>query len=176
MNKGILTNAEYKALRTYLGLSQEEATRLHGLKNVKTVQRWENGHSFISDIACNKLLEIFGKVQTVIEGTLAQFSQDGGNANDRVVLIIYPDDCYREYVTDIGDLPNSVHQSMMNKLYIELRHLGVDAHIVMFDKTSYQEWLANSRQQDGHEARSLWAIQYYSFITSNSVNDDNPEA
>lgn len=157
--KGFLTSVEYKALRQLLGFSQAEAAKFHGLQNMRTIRRWESGDSWISDVACKKICTLAKKIDEVIGEALRKASQCGSDETS-VVLIVYPDDCYRDYVVEIGNLPNSVHRAMVARTYECLRQRGYITGIVEFNPHDYAEFLKKNNVPDSQDVRAAWAAEY----------------
>ena len=159
MARGKLTSAEYKALRQLLGFSQAEAAEFHGLQNLRTIQRWEAGSSWVSDIACEKICALAAPIDATISGALAEAEKCPAGETE-IVLIVYPDDCFRQYVAGIGDLPNSVHRAMIARTYDLLRQKGYAAGVVEFNPDDYAAYLRKNGLADGQDVRAAWAVEY----------------
>lgn len=154
--KGYLTAEEYVAIRKTLGFTQEQLAEFHGVKSVRTIKRWEKGDSFISEIACDKIMSLFAQINAVIETAIEKW-EDNPIA---VVLIIYPDECYKKFVVGIGDLPNSIHRTMIERVYCNLKSKGAEVDIVKFNPQVYMIWLADKGLKDSQDVRSMWASEY----------------
>lgn len=157
--KGYLTSAEYKALRQLLGFSQAEAAAFHKVQNLRTIQRWESGASWPSELACDKMCALAEQIDWSIDQAVKQFSQFRPDEVE-VTLIVYPDECYRKFVANMGDLPNSVHRSMISRTYALLRKKGYSAGVVEFNVQDYFSYLATHGMTDGQDARAAWASDY----------------
>lgn len=156
--KGFLTAEEYKTIRQTLGFSQAEAAAFHKLQNVRTVKRWENGDSFVSEIACNKITRLFELINAQVKSAVEQIVK---MPKDTVnVLVIYPEGC-RDLISGLGDLPTSIHTAMIRRIYVAARELGRDVGIVTFNPQSYFSFLATNNLKDGHDGRSTWACFEY---------------
>jgi len=158
--RGYLTAAEYKALRQTLGMTQQEAADFHRVQGVLTIKRWEKGTSWVSEIACDRIVELFNKINTTISAAVHEYEKSAQKGEVDVVLIIYPDSCYQKFVVGIGDLPNSVHKAMISRLYAELKKRGVKVGIVEFNPQDYFTFLAQNGFSDGQDVRAAWAVDY----------------
>lgn len=157
--KGYLTAAEYKALRQLLGFSQAEAAEFHGLQNMRTIRRWEAGDSWVSFVACEKICALAQKIDAVINGALDEAAKLPASGAE-IVLIVYPDNCFRQYVVGIGDLPNSVHRAMVSRTYDLLRQEGYAAGVVEFNPDDYALYLQKKHLSDSQDVRASWAAEY----------------
>ena len=166
--KGYLSAEEYRAIRTVLGLTQEEAQKLHKVQNRKTIQRWENGDSFVSELACDTIMSLFKTINAQVNETCDMIQEHFENLPEEEwqtsVLIVYPDSCYKQYIFGMGDLPNSIHKTMVNRIYTEMNELGYPVGIITFNPQAYFTFLASNGLQDCHESRSAWAAQAYSEV------------
>jgi transcriptional regulator with XRE-family HTH domain len=154
--KGYLTAEEYVAIRKTLGFTQEQLVQFHGVQSVRTIKRWEKGDSFISEMACDKIMNLFTQINAVVETAIEKWE-----ANPvPTTLIIYPDECYKKFVVGIGDLPNSIHRAMIERVYCELVSRGADVDLVKFNPQIYMIWLANKGLKDGQDVRGMWAAEY----------------
>lgn len=163
--KGYLSAEEYRAIRSVLGFTQEEAKAFHKVQNIRTIQRWEAGTSFVSELACDKIMELFKlineQVNTACDKIEEHFESIPEEEWQTSVLIVYPDACYKQYVFGIGDLPNSIHKTMVNRIYTEMNELGYPVGIITFNPQAYFTFLASNGLQDCHESRAAWAVQAY---------------
>lgn len=157
--KGYLTSAEYKSLRQLLGFSQAEAAAFHKVQNLRTIQRWESGASWPSELACDKICNLANKINWSVEQAVKAFSQFNPNEVD-ITLIVYPDECYRKFVHDMEDLPNSVHRAMIARIYAKMREMGYSAGVVEFNIQDYFAYLASHGLSDRQDARAAWASDY----------------
>lgn len=156
-NYGYLTGEEYRAIRKILGLSQQEATELHGLKKKEGLQMWEWGKSTLSLPACDKITALLNKMDDMIEQTVEQWEQ----TKEDVFLITYDEDDYKRYIFGLGkDLPNSVHTMLQYRTYAELKRIGALAYIVKFNKASYAHYMSEFGVLDTPENRTKWAKWY----------------
>lgn len=154
--KGYLTPEEYTALRKLLGFTQAEAAEFHKVQNIRTIQRWEKGDSWVSEIACDKITRLYQKTQAVIDEAIKQWKK----SKMPIVLIIYPESCYKQFVVGIGDLPNGVHKAMIERLYFKLTELGADVDVVTFNYQMYINYLAERCLTDTQANRGAWAAEY----------------
>lgn len=163
--KGYLTAEEYRAIRSVLGFTQEEAKNFHKVQNIRTIQRWEAGTSFVSELACDKIMDLFKlineQVNTACDKIQEHFESVPEEHWQTSVLIVYPDACYKQYVFGIGDLPNSIHKTMVNRIYTEMNELGYPVGIITFNPQAYFTFLAANGLKDSHESRAAWAVQAY---------------
>lgn len=156
-NYGYLTGEEYLAIRKMLGLTQDEAAELHGLKRKETILWWENNKSTLSLPACDKITELSNKINDLIDEIKVKYEQD----KQDVFLITYDDEDYQKYIFGLGrNLPNNVHKMMTYRAYVELRKIGALAYIVKFNKSSYAHYLAEFGATDTPENRTSWAKWY----------------
>lgn len=165
--RGYLTAEEYRAIRKILGMTLEEAAEFHRVQNIRTIARWEKGDSWVSELACDKIVGLFNKINTIIAEAISEYEKWSKKGDVDVVLIIYPDSCYKKFVAGIGDLPNSVHKSMVSRLYSELKMRGIDVGIVEFNPQDYFTFLAKNGFRDGQDARAAWAGDYRSRLLLN---------
>lgn len=159
MAKGYLTAAEYKLIRQSLGLTQEQAAEFHKVKNRRTIVRWEKGDSFISDIACDKILNLAEKVDWTVSQAV-ELARSADPKETEITLIIYPDSCFKNYAIGFEDLPNSVHQAMIARIYNTLKSLGYKAGVVEFNEQAYLSFLNSHGLTDTQDARAAWAAEY----------------
>lgn len=156
-NYGYLTGEEYRAIRKILGLSQQEATELHGLKKKEGLQMWEWGKSTLSLPACDKITSLLNKMDDAIEEVVTKWESD----KEDVFLITYDEDDYKRYIFGLGkDLPNSVHTMLIYRTYAELKRIGALAYIVKFNKASYAHYMSEFGVLDTPENRTKWAKWY----------------
>jgi transcriptional regulator with XRE-family HTH domain len=163
--KGALNGEEYKTIRETLGFSLAEAAEFHKVESINTIKRWEQGESLPTEKACKKILELFEKINFVISEGLERYKQSPKNSE--VVLILYPDECYKKFVVGIGDLPNSIHQTMIKRLYTALKTLNAEARLVLFNPQDYFMFLAQKGLKDSQDVRSLWATDYINRVRVN---------
>ena len=164
--KGYLTSCEYKSLRQLLGFSQAEAAEFHGLQNLRTIQRWESGASWPSEIACDKICALAAQIDAAINGALAEAAKCPAGDTE-IVMIVYPDDCFRQYIAGIGDLPNSVHRAMIGRTYDLLRQKGYAAGVVEFNPEDYAAYLQKNQLSDSQDVRAAWAAEYRNKVLLN---------
>lgn len=162
--RGYLTNTEYRAIRKLLGFSIVEAKEFHKVQNVSTIKRWESGYSQVSEIACDKIISLLNTINATISMGVEEYLKSKAS---EIVLIVYPDSCYKKFVAGIGDLPNSVHKAMITRIYNELRKYNVDVHIVEFNPQDYFSFIGARGLSDSQDARAAWAADYYSRIIIN---------
>lgn len=158
--KGYLTAQEYTAIRKTLGLTQEEARDFHRCQNIRTIQRWEKGDSWVSELACDKITALFNQVNRVIAAAIEQ-AQKFSKEELEVILIIYPDSCYKKYAYGFENLPNSVHRAMIYRTYTALKEMGIKSGVVEFNPQDYFVFLGQNSLSDCPQSRSLWAVSYH---------------
>ena len=163
--RGYLTAEEYRAIRTALGFTQQEAADFHRVQNIRTIIRWERGDSWVSELACDKIIGLFKRINTLVYAAEYKIRESFDNLPrdewDVAVLIQYPDSCYKQFVFDIGDLPNSIHKTMINRIYTDMTEEGYPVGIIMFNPADYFTFLSANGLQDCHESRSAWATAAY---------------
>lgn len=54
-----MTGSEYKALRQLLGMTRLQAAAFHGVRNLRTIYRWETDYSVISNVAASNIIKLF---------------------------------------------------------------------------------------------------------------------
>lgn len=163
--RGYLTSAEYAAIRKTLGFTQQEAAEFHKVQNVRTIKRWENGDSWVSELACEKIIQLFRLINAQVRETCEMIATDFNSKPeeewDVAVLIQYPDTCYAKFVAGIGNLPNSVHKTMINRIYSSLTEQNYPVGIIMFNPQDYFSFLAANGRVDNQESRAIWAAAAY---------------
>lgn len=158
--RGYLTGAEYAVVRQTLGFSQEEAAEFHKLQNRRTILRWERGDSWVSEIACDKIMSLFEKINWTIEQAMEKV--EGLPPEDtEITLIIYPDKSYNKFIINGEGLPNSVHRAMVMRLFNVIYQQGFNVGIVEFNPQDYFSWLAAHGESDTQSNRSAWAVDYH---------------
>lgn len=160
MARGYLTAEEYKAIRKFLGLTQQEAAIFHKVQNIHTIKRWERGESWVSELACNKITDLLKKIQWSISQAIKQYQDFPYKSELEVVLITYPERCLSRFVPNWGDLPASVHNAMIVHTYTALKELGANVGIVEFNPQDYFTYLAANNMTDNQASRSAWAADY----------------
>lgn len=166
--RGYLTAEEYKTIRQILGFTQEEAAKFHRVQNLRTIQRWEKGTSFVSELACDKITALFEQVSAVVDAAVDKALEAAEKHPEiEVTMIIYPNNCYKKYVREIGDLPNSVHRAMIGRVYSELMSCGVKCGVVEFNAQDYFNYMAMHGLTDTPDTRSAWAAEYRKKILLN---------
>ncbi len=163
---GYLTAAEYRAIRQTLGMTQAEAKEFHKVKNIMTIKRWEKGTSRVSELACDKIMALFERVNWSINQALEQ-ARKLPAAECEVVLVVYPDACYSKFAIGFEGLPNSVHRAMIQRTYVALRELGYSAGVVEFNPQDYLTYLAARSLTDSQDNRGAWACDYRSRFLKN---------
>lgn len=154
---GYLTAQEYKALRELLGFTQEEAKEFHKVQNIRTIKRWESGYSRVSEIACDKIMDLAKKIDWSISQCIKiALEQDIKEA----VLIVYPDSSYRKFAVGFSNLPNSVHRAAVARTYAAMTNANIKCGIVEFNVQDYMAFLAANGLTDSQNSRSVWATDY----------------
>ncbi|MBQ9235446.1 MAG: DUF4447 family protein [Alphaproteobacteria bacterium] len=164
--KGYLTAAEYKILRQLLGFTQAQAAEFHCVQNIRTIQRWEKGDSWVSELACDKITALAEKINWAIDQALKQAQQFKPNELE-ITLIIYPDSCYKKFAHGFENLPNSVHQAMIARTYTALKELRYNAGIVEFNPQDYFAYMGATGQTDNQSTRAAWACDYHDRLILN---------
>lgn len=164
--KGYLTAAEYKALRQLLGFTQAQAAEFHRVQNIRTIQRWEKGDSWVSELACDRITALAEKINWTISQAIEQAQEFKPNELE-VVLIVYPDACYKQFAFGFENLPNSVHQAMIARTYSALKELGYNCGVVEFNPQDYFIYLSSHNLKDNSSSRSQWAVDYHSRLLLN---------
>lgn len=169
---GYLTALEYKTIRILLGFSQEEAKEFHGVKNIRTIKRWESGQSRVSELACDKIMDLFKKINWVIGQGVRSYENlpEEVRQKTEVTLIFYPDSCYKKFAVGFENLPNSVHKTAVSRLFAELIERGVKVGIVEFNPQDYFSFMGANNYKDAQDVRALWAGDYYE-----RLKKQNPE-
>lgn len=159
---GYLTGQEYRAIRNLLGMTLHEAKEFHKVQNISTIKRWENGYSKVSELACDKITELLKKINWGIEQGISQYKSlpEDVQKQTEVVLIVYPDECFKKFVFGFQDLPNSVHKTMIYRLYLCFKELGAEVGIVEFNPQDYFTFMAKNNYKDAPDIRSAWACDY----------------
>jgi len=170
--RGSLTAEEYKILRIACGLTQEEARKLHGLKEIRTIQRWEDGSSWISKIAEEKILWANEVIQRSVDNAIQIYKDALMNHCEKpetVVLIQYSNDDFIVFVPELAKLgfPNNVHRAMILRLYLAFREYGQKVSIVEMNVDDYIEFLESRNLEDTQDARAAWAGFYFDKIILN---------
>lgn len=142
-----------------LGFTQAQAAKFHNVQSVRTIKRWESGDSSVSEVACEKIIDLANKINWVIEQAIEQASKYSPNELE-ITLIVYPDGCYKKYAVGFENLPNSVHQAMITRTYAELSKLGYGVGVVEMNTQDYFIFLANNNLKDNQASRSAWACDY----------------
>ncbi len=158
--KGYLTSMEYSAIRKTLGFSLEEAKKFHNVESVNTIKRWESGQSRVSELACNKILELWTRVNNTISESIKIYNDLPDPSATEITLIVYPKKCYKKFVVGMGDLPYSIHQTMVVRVYNDLKQLNADVGIVEFNVQDYFSFLAQHHYKDSQDVRAMWATDY----------------
>lgn len=153
-------------LRQLLGFTQAEVATFHKVQNLRTIQRWESGASYPSELACDKICALAERIDWSIDQAVKQFSQFRPDEVE-VTLIVYPDECYRKFVVNMFDLPNSVHRAMISRVYALLRQKGYSAGVVEFNPQDYFAYLAMHGMTDSQDARAAWATDYHARLVMN---------
>lgn len=159
--KGYLTATEYRTIRQTLGFSQAEAAAFHRVQSVITIKRWESGKSFVSELACNKITALFEQINQVVKEGVDKISSAAKDA--QIVLIVYPEGC-RDLISELGDLPVSVHTAIIRRIFVAAKELGRNVGVITFNPQSYFSFLAASGLKDSHDNRSAWACSEYDRI------------
>lgn len=146
-NTPSLTPAEFRAIRTELCLSQSELQEYLGVKNYRTLQRWENGDNYISPTAAHQLTELLKSLSVEINIKLIDLLKKYATATDDFVLILYA----KQYA----------HNAAVAKAYCQFLLQGKPAHLVTFDKTDYNLFKEQTNSIDSEDNRALWAYDYW---------------
>lgn len=160
INNGHLNSEEYTALRKVLGFSQSEAQQFHGLKDVSTVKRWENGRNTTSGCACAKMLKLSADVFDYLRSLFFEFRH---HRTQPAIFLSYSDDEDGAYINPLLDFFPSlrVYKMTIYRAYVEAIERKLDAHIVLFDSIEYNRWRVAHNLTDSLKAREDWAKDYY---------------
>lgn len=158
---GYLTAEEYRAIRILLGMTLKEAKEFHRVQNVSTIKRWESGYSRVSELACDKITRLLEQINWVIDQAIQLYEANLDRGDLKVTLITYPDDCLTKFVSDWGDLPPSVHHSMIFRTYINLKARGAKVGVVKFNPQDYFAYMASHNLKDCQSTRAAWAGDYH---------------
>lgn len=161
-----LTSEEYRAIRTTLGLTQEEAMRFHKLKNVRTIKRWESGAHVTSESACQNIIQLFKRVNEAVN-RITDGLKDSFDATPReewspAVLIQFSEADFKKYLSEFEKMPVNIHKAIVHRIYTELSECGYPVGIISFNEEKYNEFLCTYGLTDSEEARALWATSAYS--------------
>lgn len=115
--RGYLSGLGYRAIRENLGLTQAEAAALHGLKGVLTIKRWEAGCSFISKVACDKIVSLCQNFYKEQEELFSSLRRKG----EEIVLTFPPAG---------GDFMASLERTKIRNLYVRLLAEGYCVRLV----------------------------------------------
>lgn len=161
----ILTSEEYRAIRTTLGLTQEEAMRFHNVKNVRTIKRWEAGLHVTSEKACDEIMKLFKRVNATVNNTAdevkASFDATPREEWSPAILIQFSETEYKKYLPALSELTHSVHKAIVQRIYTELSECGYPVGIIAFNEKNYHEFLDKHNLRDVEETRALWATITY---------------
>ena len=112
----------------------------------------------MSELACNKITRLFELIKAQIKSAVEKIIQTPRDTE--IVLVVYPEGC-RDLIPGLGDLPMSVHNAMIRRVYIAARELGQDVGIVTFNPQSYFSFLAARGLTDNQDNRAKWACYQY---------------
>lgn len=149
-----LTNEEYLTLRQYCGLSQQDAAEFHGIKNDKTIRRWEKGQSDVSEVASEKLLWLNSQIDMMVKAFINAIDE-----NTNFTFLTYsPEDI--DMIPASHPIPPMAYNAAFRRLWLSLKEDNKPAHLVRMDRKKYIEWLAG--RKDSLEYRIKWATEQIS--------------
>lgn len=154
-----LTNEEYRTLRQACGFTQIDAQHFHGIKNKKTISRWENGQSSVSERASAAILELNHRINKAVQCLLSSFDEAGKEQpGTKINLILYAieDADMISFWTSNG-MPVEAHNATIRRAWLELTSAGVECRLVLMKKAKYFHWLKN--RKDSTELRTEWAAE-----------------
>ena len=146
-NNGALTAQEFKTIREELGLTQSELCRMLGMKNYKTVVRWEAGNNAIPEGVCNDLLNILRENYYKIEARLKELSDKYYRYDVAPVYLVLKDD--------------PVENAAMRKAYIKFIFQKKNVHLIRFDADDYHKFVYANNLEESEHTLNLWAEDYY---------------
>ena len=161
-----MTPQEYRALREACGLSQEDAREFHGIKNASSVAKWENGKSYISEMAEEKIKALNELIQKSVDNALIEFNNQTiqqGSPPDVVVLVTYSDADFETFMPDMvaQGLPNGAHKAIVRRTYLALIAMEAKVAIVEMNKDDFLDFISANKMPDNKGTRSAWAVDYY---------------
>lgn len=160
-----MTSEEYRAIRTALGLTQEDAMRLHNLKNVRTIKRWESDSHVTSEKACDEilsLLKLFNKcVNTMVDDLRDEFDATPREEWSTAVLIQYSEAEFKKYASELEKMTYNTYKALVQRIYTELSEEGYPVGIIAFNQQDCDSFLSKYGLKDTEEARALWAHASY---------------
>lgn len=154
----ILTGAEYKKLRQHCGLNIIDCMEFHGVKNRRTIERWESGYSEISEQASEKILSLHQRLLAMKEQYLSvikrQIKKMGGRKPEDLVLITYSP---RDSDMIFGwTLPFNCHSGLVGMIFTDLKNMGIDVRLVPMNRKKYFAFLEERNLSDTPSARAAW--------------------
>lgn len=146
-NKGTLTAQEFKTIREELGLTQSELCRMLGMKNYKTVVRWEAGNNAIPEGVCDDLLNILRENYYKVEARLKELNDKYYRYDAAPVYLILKDD--------------PVENAALRKAYVKFIFQKKNVHLFRFDEKDYNDFIYKNNLEAGEYALNAWAEDYY---------------
>jgi len=158
---GPLTSAEYRLIRKFCGLTKEDAMILHGVKNLRSIERWESGYSNISENASKTILEFNDEINKIVQNTIDLFidiTNKQGQAPDEIVLVAYDNETYPKYSdAAVERFPLNAHNALLIRTWQTLKDKGANVRILDFDEESYLDFLDRENLTHNSSSISTWA-------------------
>lgn len=159
-NYGYLNNLELKALMHKLDISVKTLAKMCDCPD-KRVWEWVNGRAKPSLDVCNRLTEINAKVNRILATALDNYYK--AEKGEEIYLIEFEED--DESIGFLSrtfeDLPVSMYNAMIKRLYCDLIDKGHKVHIILFNPESYRDYLRGLKTHDTRERRKEWAKLRY---------------
>lgn len=155
-----MTGEFYKTLRQGLGMSQADAMYLHGVKNIRTIKRWEAGESEISERAAERMLKAFSFVENLVEHYEDQAKKYYREADNLpVVLLTYKPQDFEDLMPFFQEnsLPQTLYKTVVAWTAAALSKQNIPVNVIEMDKENYHGWLEGRKDTEGQ--RLWWAYQ-----------------
>ena len=170
-----ISGAEYKALRTSLGLTVECAAFMADV-SVDTVKEWESGEADPDNGGglilrkMNELLdEMAGDYLKIIKEVAKSEGVDLKNV-EHLLAMYSSDHDFRVFRPDMAPLPANSYNSVTKRALKKLRDAGCDVKTVMIEHEEYKKWLGPKRDtQDSRDAWHQMKLKHYGLDAQRSV-------
>ena len=159
--RGYLTAEEYVAICQYLGMGTDDLVKFHKVQNRSTINRWQTGKSFVSELACDKITELFRQISEHVNAAL-ELIYSRNKEEFRTAMIIYPESCANMIFgfKDSG-WPLPAYNAYIRHVYTEATAKGYEIDLVKFNPQSYFAYCAANNLKDSPENRASWAATVY---------------
>lgn len=162
---GYLTSEEYVAICQYLGMGTEDLVKFHKVQNRSTISRWQTGKSFVSELACDKITELFRQISERVNAALAVIYSTNKD-ECQTVMIIYPESCANMvFGLSQSGWPLPAYNAYIRHVYAEATAKGYNIGLIKFNPQSYFAYCAANNLKDSPESRSSWAATVYETIS-----------